>query len=370
MEPTESGASVESTEEIKEFDVSALVIEQAQRMLEKHATPNKLRTLLDTPSGFDFDLWQAVVEMGLIAAPMSEDYEGMGLGWPILCELAALVGRFAAAIPIIPAAIAVSALGAGEPQLARRIASGEIIMAADLGGPDRDGFAPLKILSGTLNGSSRGCAFAAVAGVMLTVANDGNDLALITVELSQEGVTRTPIPSIDNGRGAARVDFAGASLSSIGGAAEIERARLAAAVVTAFEQIGGAQQCLTLACEFARERKAFGQPIGRFQAVKHKLADMYAGLELARGCAYAALEALESGAEMRKEAAAARLAATEAYEFAARETIQVFGALGVTWEAPAHIHYRRSRTLAIELGSSMVWRDSLVDALLAARDGS
>jgi acyl-CoA dehydrogenase len=357
------------TEEPCGFDSSALILDQARRLLEEQAPPNRVRALLDVPGAFDFGLWQSIKDIGLPAAPLPEERGGAGLGWSILCELAALAGRFTVSIPIIPAAIAATALSSLHSTLASRIASGEAIVASDLGGPDRDKDAPLKIAIDRMSGSSRGCPFAAVADLMLTVALDHDQPVLVAVPLSQASVVRTLLPSIDNARGAARVDFAGAMVSLIGGAPEIERARLVAALATAFEQIGGAQQCLSLACDFARERKAFGQPIGRFQAVKHKLADMYVGIEVARGCSHAALEALECGTEMRKEVATARLAATEAYEFAARETIQVFGAVGVTWDAHAHLHYRRSRALAIELGSSIVWRDLLVDALVATQSG-
>src|SRR5690606_34632591 len=125
--------------------------------------------------------------------------------------------------------------------------------------------------------------------------------------------------------------------------AALWRAAGMAAIATAFEQVGGAQACLDMARDFALERKAFGQPIGRFQAIKSKLADIYIRTELARGCAIDALAAFDNqDPEWHSLAAAARVAATDAYEIGARESIQTHGAIGVTWEAMPHHHYRRS----------------------------
>jgi alkylation response protein AidB-like acyl-CoA dehydrogenase len=116
-----------------------------------------------------------------------------------------------------------------------------------------------------------------------------------------------------------------------------------------------------MARDYALERKAFGQPIGRFQSIKAKLADMYVRIEMARGCALDALALLEQGeSDWMGLAASARIGAIDAYEFCARENIQTHGAIGVTWEATPHHHYRRSRALAVELGAAIVWRERLL----------
>jgi acyl-CoA dehydrogenase len=134
------------------------------------------------------------------------------------------------------------------------------------------------------------------------------------------------------------------------------------AVVTAHEQVGGAGALLAIAREYAVTRKAFGQPIGAFQSIKHRIAELYGLIEIARAnCIHAASR--EGEADFVKAAAAARLTATEAYDTAARDTIQIHGGIGVTWETGLHLHMRRARSLAIEQGSAYFWEDLLADEL-------
>jgi len=346
-----------------EFDISALLLEQGKKLLEDRATPQRLRNLLEKPGSFNSALWAEVVELGWPAAAIAENLGGLGLGLRVLCDLAGLAGRYTVSLPIIASAVVAGALANCDKARGELVAAGSTIAALDLCNVGYANDAALQLSGDVVSGTSRGCAFSAVADMLLAVAQAGGELHLVAIDLSHSGVERHIIPSIDNARASARLRFDAVPVLVVGGGAEIEEARLTAALATAFEQLGGAQRCLELACDFARERKAFGQPIGAFQAVKHKLADFYTAIELARGCAFAALEALQAGNAATKQVAAARIAATEAYEFAARETIQVFGALGITWEAPAHHHYRRSRSLALELGASLYWRDLLVDSL-------
>lgn len=136
-----------------------------------------------------------------------------------------------------------------------------------------------------------------------------------------------------------------------------------AALLLAFEQVGGAQACLDMACAYARERHAFGRPIGSFQAIKHKLARMYIAIELARSNAYRALLAFAGRDESLPLAAAlARISATAAFDLAARENILVHGRIGVTWEADCHLYYRRSGYVASALGSASCWKRRAFDA--------
>jgi alkylation response protein AidB-like acyl-CoA dehydrogenase len=139
-----------------------------------------------------------------------------------------------------------------------------------------------------------------------------------------------------------------------------------AAVLVAFEQIGGADACFEMARAFAMERRTFGRIIASYQAIKHKLVDIYVKTEIARSNAYFAAWALsEDRAELAAAAAAARLSATEAFEFASAENIQIHGGMGFTWEADPHLYYRRSRSLALGLGPVAVWQRSLMQALAA-----
>jgi acyl-CoA dehydrogenase len=136
-----------------------------------------------------------------------------------------------------------------------------------------------------------------------------------------------------------------------------------AAVLVAFEQVGGAQAALDMAREYALGRFAFGRPSASFQAIKHKLVDIYVAIELARSNAYHGVWALSTGAPELPVAAAARVSATEAYWLAARENIQVHGGMGFTWEFDCHLHYRRATLLALALGSARRWQDLLIARL-------
>jgi alkylation response protein AidB-like acyl-CoA dehydrogenase len=137
-----------------------------------------------------------------------------------------------------------------------------------------------------------------------------------------------------------------------------------AAVLLAFEQLGGADRCLDMAKGYALDRYAFGRQIGGYQAIKHKLADMYVKNELARSNAYYGAWALNAGAaELPLAAATARVAASDAYWFASKENIQTHGGMGFTWESDCHLYYRRSRQLALVAGAPAAWRERLVGQL-------
>ncbi|WP_083684294.1 acyl-CoA dehydrogenase family protein [Massilia putida] len=252
--------------------------------------------------------------------------------------------------------------------IAAALVSGEqhaCLALAQRGGPGPAFRPDCRIEQGLLHGTVPMTPFGASADLALVPALQDGGFRLSLVALGQDTVQRQLHPAIDNSRAAAALRFDGARYIEV---ARDDAAREAlwrtlglAALAGAFEQIGGAASCLEMACSYALERKAFGQQIGRFQAIKGKLADMYIRIELARGCALDALAALEQGdAAWHGLAAAARIAATDAYDVAARENIQTHGAIGVTWEAMPHHHYRRARALAVELGSAVVWRERLL----------
>ncbi|WP_230206953.1 acyl-CoA dehydrogenase family protein [Novosphingobium sp. Gsoil 351] len=134
------------------------------------------------------------------------------------------------------------------------------------------------------------------------------------------------------------------------------------AVVTAFEQVGGAESLMRAARDYALNRKAFGQPIGAFQSVKHRIAELYGLIEIARANAIHAA-ARVGKSDFVEAAACARISATEAYDTAARDCIQIHGGIGVTWELGLHLHMRRARSLAIEQGNMLYWEDFLADQL-------
>jgi alkylation response protein AidB-like acyl-CoA dehydrogenase len=136
------------------------------------------------------------------------------------------------------------------------------------------------------------------------------------------------------------------------------------AVLLAFEQLGGASRALEMAKAYSLERYAFGRPIAGNQAIKHKLAEMYVKNEVARSnCFYGAWALSTDAPEMPEAAAAARVAASEAFWYASKENIQTHGGMGFTWEVDCHLYYRRAKLLAVQAGGPKVWKEKLVRAL-------
>ncbi|MFM6853676.1 MAG: acyl-CoA dehydrogenase family protein, partial [Sphingopyxis sp.] len=202
------------------------------------------------------------------------------------------------------------------------------------------------------------------------------DAGPVLVLAALDGVARTRVPSFDNSRGAADLMFQDTPATLLLGAharpdsgADARAAALAIlarqAIVTAHEQVGGAEAMMLRARDYANTRRAFGQPIGAFQSVKHRIAELYGLVEIARANALHAA-AYADGPDLLKNAAAARLSAIDAYDSAARDCVQVHGGIGVTWEAGIHLHLRRTRALAIEQGNTLFWEDVLVDQLTGA----
>ena len=207
-----------------------------------------------------------------------------------------------------------------------------------------------------------------VADMALVLASEGGKAGLFLVDLKAKGVARETLKSLDPTRGVAKLTFDGATAERVGetgaGFELVQAIMDRAAVLLAFEQTGGADRCLEMAKAYALERYAFGRVIGSYQAIKHKLADMYVKNELGRSNAYYGAWALNTNApELTVAASAARIAASEAFWFASKENIQTHGGIGFTWEMDCHLFYRRSRQLSLVAGAPRVWKERLVSQL-------
>lgn len=360
-----------SEEQIAELN---MIREQAQRFLQDQAQPEQLKVLLDQPGSFDHALWDAAVELGwpLLSAP--EAVGGLDMGLAGLTTLTELLGKYCVSLPLIPAYVTVEALLQGkmdEPAqtLAENIACGALKACLAFAEPG-DAAIPrqpaVTLDANGLHGHKAISAFAAVADVALVHATDSRtgSVVVAAVELDQAGVKRCVQPGFDQARAGADLVFSNAKAIAIdcaNSAALLDRNLALAALTTAFEQVGGAEHAMLMARDYALERQVFGQPIGRFQGIKHKIADMYWKIELARGCALDAQQAFSAGASnWLGLSAAARIAATEAYEFTAQENIETHAGIGTTWEGMPQHYYRRSRALALELGSVPGWRNTLL----------
>jgi len=225
---------------------------------------------------------------------------------------------------------------------------------------------------GRLNGTKVPVTDGEAATFAIVLVNTGGAgdraLSLAIVDLAQSAVKKRRVETIDPARKHAELTFDNAAAELLGGEGDgwrlLERLYDTAAVLFAFAQVGGAEAAMWMARDYALQRQAFGRAIGSYQAIKHKLADCYVKLELARSNAYyGAMMLAEGGADLPLAAAAARIAATEAYDFASKENIQTHGGIGFTWEADTQFHFRRARLLALTLGGPMAWKDKLVTRL-------
>jgi alkylation response protein AidB-like acyl-CoA dehydrogenase len=355
--------------------------EQARKFLGEHASSVRVRRILDTDEPYDRDLWRGVAEMGWTGTAIPEAYGGAGFGYLELGVIAEELGRSVAPIPfsstiyLVAEALLLAGSEAQKRKWLPRIASGGVVgclaLAEGTGAPTPRAV-KTRAAAGRISGAKAPVADGDVADVAVVAARaDGvTDLSLFLVDLTGPGVARTTLPTVDPTRSHARLVFDGAPAEPLGaagaGVALLERVLDRAAVLVAFEQVGGAQAALDMAREYAMGRFAFGRPIASFQAIKHKLVDMYVGVELARSNAYYAAWALSTDtAELPVAAAAARVSATEAYFHAAKENIQTHGGMGFTWEFDCHLHYRRAKLTGLGLGSARRWKDLLITRLEA-----
>ena len=357
--------------------------DQARRFLADQCDRTAVRAVLDGPQSYDAKLWQGLADQGYLGAAIPEAYGGLGAGYLELCVIAEELGRAVAPVPF-SSSIGIAAellLNAGTEAQKQRwlpaLANGKTIATLALAErPGRVTAASIETRAehGRLSGRKLPVADGDIAHLAIVAARDAvGAVSLHLVDLTGAGVQREVLPSIDPTRSQARIDFTQAEAEPLGapgaGLAIIDAVFDRAAVLMAFEQVGGADQALQAACDYAQERFAFGRPIGSLQAIKHMLADMYVSATLARSNAYYGAWALSTGsAELPEAAATARVSATQAYQHCARNNIQVHGGMGFTWEFDCHLHYRRANLLALALGSLSTWEDRLIDRLVRAQD--
>jgi len=362
------------------FDFSEdfkLLREQARKFLAQHCSRTIVRSVFEGGAPYDAALWRAMADMGWLGAAMPHAYGGAELGYDGLCVLAEELGYALAPVPfaasICLAGEAILAAGS-EAQKQRHlpalIAGTRIATLALAEGPGNPGSADMtaRVAHGRLSGTKLPVPDATIADLAVVgAADDRGEIGLYLVELAESGVSRSPLKSLDNSRPQGRVRFDAVRCERLAfenGGAALTRLLDRAAILMAFEQVGGAQACLDMAKAYAHERYAFGRPIGSFQAITHKLADVYVAIELARSNAYYGAWAIASdAAELTIAAAAARVSAIQAYERAAAENIQTHGGMGFTWDSDCHLHYRRAKLLATTIGSAPYWKERLITAL-------
>ena len=351
--------------------------EEARKFLEKEEALNRNRAVLETDNKFDEDLWRKIIDLGWTGIRIPEVYEGLGLGHLELCVIAEELGRVLAPVPFSSSVYlfteAIINYGSNEikKDVLPRLVTGEIVgtlaVTEDLHAPTKNNI-NLSYVDGKINGKKIAVPDAGVATHAIVVAKSNKGISLQLVDLSATGVTIEHQENIDESRGHFSVTFNNVQTKLLGdevsGWELYESLINQAAVLFSYEQIGGSQASLDMAINYAKERYAFGRPIGSYQAIKHKLADMYIALTLAKSnCYYAAWALSTDAADLPSASATARVSATKAYQLCSKENIQTHGGNGFTWEYDCHMFYRRSKLLSLNIGSISNWREKLVTSL-------
>jgi alkylation response protein AidB-like acyl-CoA dehydrogenase len=356
--------------------------DQARKFLSEKCSPKAVRVVLDGKEPYDRALWKGLAEMGFLGVAIPEQFGGAGAGHLELCVIAEEMGRALAPVPfsstvyLAAEALLLAGSDAQKQKWLRKIASGEAIGTLALfegkGNPSPQAIR-LAATGNTLNGVKKPVPDGAIADFAVVAARTGSsgretDISLFLVDMKGGGVESKALTNVDPTRGQAELTFKDCKAEPLGAAGEgwsiLTQVLDRAAVLIAFEQVGGADRALEMGRDYALDRIAFGRPIGSFQAVKHILADMYVSAALARSnCYYGAWALSTNASELPEAAASARISATQAFQHCAKNNIQVHGGMGFTWEFDCHMYYRRSNALALGLGSQSYWEDALIDRL-------
>ena len=354
----------------------------ARQWLGDRMPPARVRELMSTPEGFDRADWSAVAELGWQAMAIPEEYGGAGFG---LLEVAVLLeeqgrtmfcGPFLSTVVGAANAILLAGSEVQKSEVLGRIAAGEVVVALAVTEDGRrfDGehMGTSAVADGggwVIDGTKRYVVDGDTADLLVVAAQTADGVALFVVDPNAEGVTRTPLPTMDETRKQADVALSQVKVGEDArlphaDASTLRRVNEILAVALALEQVGGAQATLDMAVQYAKDRQQFGKPIGSFQAVKHLCADMLVSVESARAAAYyAAWTLAEGNDEAATVVPLAKAYCSDAFVECAAANIQVHGGIGFTWEHDAHLYFKRAKSSQLMLGTPASHRRQLADRL-------
>jgi alkylation response protein AidB-like acyl-CoA dehydrogenase len=373
---TEQTASFALTED------QELIRSTARQYLDDRLGLETVRELMMSEEGFDRIRWKELADLGWTGLAVAEAHGGAGYGMAEMGILLEEMGRRLTPGPFLPSAVMATSLiqmladEAKQADLLPGLAGGEIIATPALFETPR-GWSPAPIETSaveraggwSLHGHKRYVLEAAMADLLVVSARLGADLGLFMVETDRPGVSLVDTPSLDATRRQADVTLdevslpADALLAGPIAAEQVGRVMRLWSAALSCEQVGGAQECLDRTVDYAKTRYQFGRPIGSYQAVKHRLAEMLMKVEHARSTA---MHAVRSGDDSDEMAIAGPLAASicsEAFVFASGEMIQLHGGIGFTWEHDAHLFLKRAKASSLLLGDPRYQRELLASAL-------
>jgi alkylation response protein AidB-like acyl-CoA dehydrogenase len=353
-----------------------------RRFLEDKSPESEVRRLMETEGGYDPAVWaQMAQQLGLQGLAIPEEYGGSGYGYVELIVVFEEMGRALLCAPYFSTvALAANALLASgdddaKKQLLPGIASGDTIATVafteDSGRWDEAGITARAARGSegwTIDGHKMFVLDGHVADVILVAARTGETVSLFSVEAGAAGLSRTALSTMDQTRKQARLELSSTPARLVGGEGDgwtiLAKMLDLTAVALAAEQVGGAQKVLDMSVEYAKVRVQFGRPIGSFQAIKHKCADMLLEVESAKSAAYyAGWAAAEDNDELPVVASLAKAYCSDAYFHAAAENIQIHGGIGFTWEHPAHLYFKRAKSSELLFGDPTYHRELLAQRI-------
>ena len=334
-----------------------------RRFLEDKSPARQVRRLMETDEGYDRAVWsQMAQQLGLQGLTIPEEHGGAG-GGPVE-QLVVLeeMGRVLLCAPYFATAVlAVNALRASGDASAQRdilpgIAAGTTIatlaVPEDAGSWSTAGLQTRARRAGdayVIDGRKSFVLDGAIADLVLLVAQSDDGPTLFAVDGGARGLSRRPLQTIDMTRKQAALELAGVPARRVGSAGAaariVEKTLQLATVALAAEQVGGAQRCLDMSVEYAKLRVQFGRPIGSFQALKHRMADLYVAVQSARAVVNDAI-----AEPSQTSTALARVAASEAFSKVAAEAVQMHGGIAITWEHDIQLYFKRAHGSAQLLG--------------------
>jgi len=350
--------------------------------LDSKSPETEVRRLMDTEDGYDPAVWSQMGEqMGLQGLAIPEEFGGSGYSFVELGVVLEEMGRALLCAPYFSTVVlaANTLLQSGDDAAKKDflpgIASGETIATIAYTEPsgkwDESGITMEATQDGggwTLNGTKMFVLDGHTADLIIVAARTEGGVSLFTVVGDADGLTRTALSTMDQTRKQAKLEFAGTPARLLGtegqGWAVLSTVLDLAAVALAAEEVGGGQKVLDMAVEYAKVRVQFGRPIGSFQAIKHKCADMLLEVESAKSAAYYGMWcAAEMNDELPSVASLAKAYCSEAYFHAAAENIQIHGGIGFTWEHPAHLYFKRAKSSELLFGDPTYHRELLAQRI-------
>jgi len=346
-QPVDSGAAMEF--ELSEDQVA--LQDAARDLLDGYASPERVRAHLASDAPRDEAVWSAMVEQGWLGVAVPEGEGGLGLGWVEAAVLLEEAGRHVAPVPLLGALVAIDAL--------RSTAWAPSLVTGERQGCVAWSPRPLAGAGGTLTGTPEPVAGAATADVAAVVTPDG----VWAVDLASAGRPAVE-PSMDATQALSWLRLDGTPAEQVGGESDARRVLDCAAVAASAELLGGAARVLEMTAQYAKDRVQFGQPIGSFQAVKHRCADMVVDVEGMRSVAwYGAWALAADDPDASTAASSAKVWCGDAAKRVMASGLQVHGGIGFTWEHDLHLFMKRSQLDQVAFGDAAYHRERLAGFL-------